>query len=73
MLSNVLPLYVTGVDSGLMVDCGYARSQILPVARSRICIEGLVTSETGACVVEKEINKYLIQDNKTNKAMLTEA
>ena len=31
MLSNMLPLYVTGQDTGLIVECGFQNAQILPI------------------------------------------
>lgn len=70
VLSNTLPLYCTGVDSGIVVDCGFQQTEILPICRSRVCPEALESSQTGGCVVEKELNRLLIQDNKTNNQML---
>ena len=40
------------------------------MARARVLIEGLMSSDTGGCHIEKEINKLLIQDNKSNNLML---
>jgi len=30
LLSNVLPLYATGLDTGIVVDCGYQQVEIMP-------------------------------------------
>jgi hypothetical protein len=34
LMSNVLPLYVTGLETGLTIDCGFQQVEILPVANS---------------------------------------
>ena len=31
MLGNVLPLYTTGMDSGIVVDIGFQKIQIMPI------------------------------------------
>lgn len=49
-LSNALPLYVTGQDSGIIVDCGFQCAQILPIVRSRLCTEAFEVSYS-ACGV----------------------
>ena len=70
VLSNITPLYSTGMDSGIIVDIGFQQFQILPIVRSRLCLEGLEVSYCGGCTLEKEINKMLIDDNKTNPRFL---
>jgi hypothetical protein len=63
-------LYSTGMDSGIIVDIGFQQVQILPIVRSWLCLEGLEVSYCGGCALEKEINKMLISDNKTNTRFL---
>jgi actin-related protein 10 len=70
VLSNITPLYSTGMDSGIIVDIGFQQVQILPIVRSRLCLDGLEVSYCGGCTLEKEINKMLISDNKTNTRFL---
>ena len=56
LLGNATPLYVTGLDSGILIDMGFQQSQILPIVRGRLCMEGFRVSYTGSVAVEKEIN-----------------
>ena len=70
MLSNVLPMYTTGVDTGMIVDCGFQQTQILPVVRSRICPEALKVSYASGANVEKEVNRLLLKDNIKNMKLL---
>ena len=34
LLSNVLPLYATGLETGIVVDCGFQQVEVLPLAYS---------------------------------------
>ena len=70
ILSNVLPLYVSGMDTGIVVDCGFQQCEILPISRSRICPEGLEVCYVGGVTIEKELNRLLIQDNATNEKLI---
>jgi actin-related protein 10 len=64
-LGNSLPLYVTGMDTGLLVDCGFQQTQILPIVRSRLCVEGFEVCYAGCGVnIEKELNYNIVYDNK---------
>ena len=64
-LSNSLPLYTTGLDSGIIVDCGFQSAQILPIVRSRICPEALEVSYSACGVeIEKVLNDSLVFDNR---------
>jgi hypothetical protein len=64
-LGNALPLYALGMDTGLIVDCGFQQSQILPIVRSRLCTEALEVCYTACGVnIEKEMNNNLVYDNK---------
>ena len=56
VLSNVLPIYAFGMDTGIVVDIGLQQAEILPICRSRLCTEGLEVSYVGGLVIEKEIN-----------------
>ena len=40
LLANVLPLYATGLETGLVVDCGFQQVEILPFSMSQVCMEG---------------------------------
>jgi len=40
-LSNLMPLYCLGQETGVVVDIGNHQATILPVVKSRICNEGL--------------------------------
>eukprot|EP00347_Sterkiella_histriomuscorum_P021410 403334071 len=64
MLTNILPLYVTGQDSGLIVECGFQTVQILPIVRARLCMEAFETCYTAGVHIEKHLNELLIEDNK---------
>lgn len=70
VLSNIAPLYSTGMDSGIVVDIGFQQAQILPIVRSRLCLEGLEVSYCGGIAIEKELNNLLLKDNKQNARML---
>jgi hypothetical protein len=73
-LGNALPLYATGVDTGLIVDCGFQQSQILPIVRSRLCTEAFEVCYAASGVnIEKEMNYNLVYDNKESfKAAATQ-
>lgn len=40
VLGSATPLYVSGLDSGIIIDVGYQQAQILPIVRGRLCMEG---------------------------------
>ena len=64
-LGNAMPLYASGVDTGLIVDCGFQQSQILPIVRSRLCSEAFEVCYAACGVnIEKEMNYNLVYDNK---------
>jgi actin-related protein len=64
-LSNAMPLYATGVDTGIMVDCGLQQAQILPIVRSRLCTEALEVNYSACGIkIEKVLNENLTADNK---------
>lgn len=63
MLTNVLPMYATGQDTGIVVECGFQSVQILPLVRSRLCMEAFEVSYTGGVHLEKRLNEMLIDDN----------
>lgn len=63
MLTNVLPMYATGQDTGIVVECGFQSMQILPIVRSRLCMEAFEVSYTGGVHIEKRLNEMLIDDN----------
>ena len=42
MLANALPIYASGIDTGIVVDCGFQQVEILPW---RSLIDGLSALE----------------------------
>lgn len=70
VLGNAMPLYVSGLDSGVLIDVGFQSAQILPIVRGRLCMEGFQVAYTGGVAVEKEINTLLVKDNMQNTTML---
>ena len=70
VLGNATPLYTSGMDSGIIVDMGFQQAQILPIVRSRLCIEGLGVSYCGGAAIEKELGSLLVKDNMQNQHML---
>ena len=70
VLSNIAPLYSTGMDSGVVVDIGFQQAQILPIVHSRLCLEGLQLSYCGGSAVEKQLNALLLKDNAENARFL---
>lgn len=63
LLGNATPLYVSGLDSGIMIDMGFQQTQILPIIRGRLCMEGFQNCYVGGAAIEKEINNLLVKDN----------
>jgi len=60
-----VPLYTTGLDTGIIVDMGYQCAQILPIVRSRLCMEGYEVCYGGCGVsIERTLNENLATDNK---------
>lgn len=66
-----MPLYATGMDTGIVVDCGFQQCEILPVYRSKLCPEALEVCYVGGVVIDKEVNRLILQDNETNDKMLS--
>ena len=62
-MSNVLPLYVTGLETGLTIDCGFQQVEILPVAHSQVCIEGFQIVNAGGIAIEKHLSSLIREDN----------
>lgn len=56
VLSNILPLYSSGMDSGIVIDIGFQQAQILPIVRSRLCLEGLEVCYCAGSHLEKALN-----------------
>ena len=64
LLSNILPLYCTGLHSGMVVDIGFCGAQITTFAQARLCMEGFsFTSSTGGLHLSNALRKQLVEDN----------
>lgn len=68
MLEESLPLYTTGLYTGLMIDCGFSKTRILPVIPTQI-FEGIPMIlayqdlDTGAHTLYKSMQKELSSRN----------
>ena len=63
LLANVLPLYATGLETGIVVDCGYQQVEILPFCMSQVCIEGFEICQAGGIEIERTLSKMIRDDN----------
>ena len=63
LLANVLPLYATGLETGLIVDCGFQQVEILPFSMSQVCIEGYQICYAGGAHIEKNLSRMIRDDN----------
>jgi len=70
LLANALPIYACGVDSGLVVDCGFQQVEILPFAMSQVCIEGFQICYAGGAHIEQNLSKLIRDDNQRLLAKL---
>ena len=61
-LTNAMPIYTSGQETGVVVDMGFQCCQVLPVVRSRVCIEGFEVCYTGGVHVEKRLREALMED-----------
>ena len=60
LLSNLLPLYCTGLHSGMVVDVGFCGAQIATFAHARVCMEGFsYTSSTGGLHLDHALRERL--------------
>lgn len=63
LLSNALPLYAVGVDTGITVDCGFQHVEIMPFCQAQLCVEGYKICYAGGVHIEKNLSKLLKDDN----------
>jgi actin-related protein len=63
LMSNVLPLYATGVETGIVVDCGFQQVEIMPISNSQVCIEGFQICNAGGAAIEKNLSSLIREDN----------
>ena len=62
-MSNALPLYATGLETGIVVDCGFQHVEVLPFAMSQVCIEGFQICYAGGVHIEKHLSQLIRNDN----------
>ena len=72
LLSNALPLYTTGMETGITVDCGFQHVEILPFAMSQVCIEGFEICYAGGVHIEKKLSAMIRDDNQRLLAKLVQ-
>ena len=72
LLSNALPLYTTGMETGITVDCGFQHVEILPFAMSQVCIEGFEICYAGGVHIEKKLSTMIRDDNQRLLAKLVQ-
>lgn len=70
LLSNALPLYASGIDTGIVVDCGFQQVEILPFAMSQVCIEAFQICYAGGVHIEQHLSRMIRDDNQRLLAKL---
>ena len=70
MLSNALPIYASGIDTGIVVDCGFQQVEILPFAMSQVCIDAFQICYAGGAHIEKNLSRMIRDDNQRLLAKL---
>ena len=63
VLSNAMPLYATGVETGIVVDCGFQQVEVLPFALSQVCVEAFEICYAGGVHIEAKLSKMIREDN----------
>lgn len=63
VLSNAMPLYASGLETGLVVDCGFQQVEILPFALSQVCTEAFEICYAGGVHIEKKLSQMIREDN----------
>jgi actin-related protein 10 len=70
-LSDTLPLYTTGLNSGLIIDCGFIHTSVAAVIHTIFSIEGMSHSYFGSAKLEHKIIEYLKEDNVDHHDLIT--
>lgn len=63
LLNNSLPLYITGLTTGLVVESGYFDTQITPIYEGFPLMNNSVTTKCGGYLINKFIKHYLKSEN----------
>ena len=64
VLSNAMPLYATGIETGIVVDCGFQQVEILPFCLSQVCTEAFEICYAGGVHIEAKLSKMIQEDNQ---------
>jgi len=66
-LANILPLYTTGLDSGIIVDCGFIHTSISVVCQTIFSLQGNQHFYIGSSNLEYKLRELLKEDNKDHE------
>ena len=70
-LANVLPLYTTGLDTGIIVDSGFMHTSVSIVWQTVFTIQGLKHEYMGASNLEHKVKQLLYEDNPEQHEKIT--
>ena len=70
-LANILPLYTTGLESGVIIDWGFLHTSISVVWHAIYTIEGNGHSYIGGASLEHRVKELLKEDNKEKSQLIT--
>lgn len=62
-LGNTMPIYSSGMDTGMVVNCGFLKTQVTPIVWSRFNVEGVEIIPIGAINVEHNLRDMLCKDD----------
>ena len=62
-LSEVMPMYCIGIDTGIVIDSGFLYTNILPISYSRPLTDAMESVPVGSINVELRVKQLLIEDN----------
>ena len=63
-MKNLLPIYPAGVDTGMVIDCGYLMTEISCIIQSQFSIKGLKGCYQGGSIFDQHLKNLIIEDNK---------
>lgn len=71
-MANVLPLYTTGLDTGIIVDAGFIHTSVSVVNQTIFTIQGLKHEYMGSANLYHKLRQLLISDNPEKIDLVTD-
>ena len=62
-MNNTLPIYITGVFTGIVFEVGYLNTQITPIYDGYATMNKVTYSPAGGFMINKKMKELLLAEN----------